>query len=121
MNKITPLPKLQKKAQDVFNAWIRNRDKNLGCISCGAEIYHAGHYFNAGHFSSLRFNEVNVNGQCLRCNNFLHGNLIRYRQGLISKYGESEVLLLESASRHSVKKWSRFELDFIIQNYKLKK
>jgi len=117
--KVTPLPKLIKKAQDIFNSWIRNRDKDFGCISCGSGIDHAGHYFSAGHYSSLRFNETNVNGQCLRCNNYLHGNLIRYRQGLISKYGEQEVLLLESASRNAVKKWSRLELDIIIKMYKL--
>lgn len=113
-----PLPKLLKKAQDKFNAWIRNRDKELGCISCGSGIDHAGHYFSAGHYSSLRFNEMNVNGQCLRCNNFLHGNLIRYRQGLIARYGEEKVELLESQSRNGVKKWSRFELELIIQQYK---
>jgi len=117
--KVTPLPKLIKKAQDIFNAWIRNRDKDFVCISCGSGIDHAGHYFSAGHYSSLRFNEINVNGQCLRCNNYLHGNLIRYRQGLISKYGEQEVLLLESASRNAVKKWSRLELEIIIKMYKL--
>jgi len=113
-----PLPKLLKKAQDKFNAWIRKRDKELGCISCGSGIDHAGHYFSAGHYSSLRFNERNVNGQCLRCNNFLHGNLIRYRQGLIVRYGEPEVHLLESQSRNGVKKWSRFELEYIIEKYK---
>ncbi len=33
MAKLTPLPKLLKKAQDKFNAHIRERDKDLGCIS----------------------------------------------------------------------------------------
>ena len=42
----TTLPKLKKKAQDTFNKWIRNRDAGLGCISCGADIDHAGHYFS---------------------------------------------------------------------------
>ena len=74
-SKIT-LPKLHAKAQAVFNKWVRNRDKHFGCISCGAEVQHAGHYFSQGHYSALRYDESNVNGQCLRCNNFLHGNLI---------------------------------------------
>jgi hypothetical protein len=65
----------------------------------------------------LRFDEYNVNGQCLRCNNFLHGNLIRYRQGLIAKYGENKVNLLENYGSR-VKKWSRLELEWICQNYK---
>ena len=121
MRKEIVLPKLKKKAQDTFNAWIRDRDKDLGCISCGKEINHAGHYFNAGHYSALTFDEINVNGQCLRCNNFLHGNLIMYRIGLVDKYGDKTVMNLEKKSRNKIKKYDRVELDDIIQKYKLKK
>jgi len=118
--KSVSIPKLTKKAQTVFNKWIRNRDQNNGCISCGAQITEAGHYLSAGHYSALRFNEMNTNGQCVRCNRFLSGNLIRYRQGLVKKYGESNVLILErSVAVRSVKKWSRFELEFIITHYKV--
>jgi hypothetical protein len=111
------IPKLTEKAVKVFNAYIRNRDKDNGCISCPAPVDHAGHYLSAGHHGHLRFNEMNVNGQCLRCNNFLHGNLINYRQGLVKKYGEQKVLILESMA-HGVKKWSRVELIAIIEHYK---
>jgi hypothetical protein len=111
------IPKLTKKAQDVFNRWIRRRDADKGCISCGAEIDHAGHYLSAGHHGHLRFNEMNVNGQCLRCNNFLHGNLINYRIGLVKRYGEEKVQYLESCA-HGVKKWTRIELLSIIAYYK---
>ena len=112
------LPKLIAKAQKVFNEWIRERDKDKGCISCGASIDHAGHYFSAGHYSALRFNEMNVNGQCLRCNNFLHGNLINYRKGLVKKYGEERVLMLEnSAELRKANKWSRTILEVIIFTY----
>ena len=108
--------KLIKKAQFIFNKFIRERDKDKGCISCNSGVDHAGHYLSQGHHSALRFNEVNVNGQCLRCNNFLHGNLINYRQGLVKKYGEQKVLLLENNGRN-IKKWSRTELLAIIQLY----
>ena len=111
------LPKLLKKAQKVFNAWIRDRDKYSGCISCGREVEQAGHYRSQGQFSSLRFNEMNVNGQCVRCNHFLSGNLIEYRKGLVERYGEKKVLFLESVQ--GFKKWSRVELELIIKEYKL--
>ena len=114
------LPKLKKKAQEVFNKWIRERDKNLGCISCSGKIDHAGHYFSSGHYSLLTFDETNVNGQCLRCNNFLHGNLIHYRMGLVERYGDDKVYELEIKSRNNVKKWDRVELEDIILKYKLK-
>jgi hypothetical protein len=112
-----PLTKLLKKAQDTFNAYIRIRDNDKGCISCGAQVQEAGHYFSQGHYPALRFNEVNTNGQCTRCNCFLHGNLIHYRAGLVIRYGEPRVLHLESAARRSSKKWSRCELTALIEHY----
>lgn len=111
------LPRLLKKAQDTFNAFIRARDANKGCISCGKPVEHAGHFFSEGHFPALRFNEVNVNGQCCRCNRHLHGNLIFYRSGLVKRYGEQKVLMLEHAARRPGKKWKRMELIAIIQYY----
>lgn len=111
------LPRLLKKAQDTFNAYIRLRDNDKGCISCIGPVEQAGHYFSAGHHSLLRFNEVNTNGQCIRCNCYLHGNLIHYRAGLIKIYGEPRVLHLESVARRTAKKWSRAELEAIIQHY----
>lgn len=118
--KLTPLPKLLAKCQTVFNAYIRARDKDKGCISCGGQVQEAGHYFSQGHHSALRFNEMNTAGQCTRCNCFLHGNLIHYRAGLVKRYGESKVLMLESTARNNVKKWSRFELEALIKLYKEK-
>lgn len=118
--KLTPLPKLLARCQTVFNAYIRARDNDRGCISCGGPVQEAGHYFSQGHHSALRFNEMNTNGQCTRCNRWLSGNLIHYRQGLVHRYGEAKVLLLESAARVKVKKWERYELQALIKLYKEK-
>jgi len=118
----TPLtqPKLLAKAVTVFNAYIRNRDKALGCISCSGPVEQAGHYLNTK-YSAFRFNEMNVNGQCIRCNMYEHGNLIPYRKGLVKKYGEDRVALLEgSMERRAVHKWSSLELEAIIALYKPK-
>lgn len=117
--KLVPLPKLKKKAQDIFNKWIRNRDKYERCISCGGPVEQAGHYFSSGHFSSLTFDEMNVNGQDIRCNMFLNGNLIYYRMGLVKKYGEDAVRELEKKAEVRVYKWSRTELEEIINKYKI--
>ena len=109
---------LLKKAQIVFNKWIRQRDAGLPCICCGSyNTSEAGHYYSQGHNSSLRFNEINVNLCCTRCNCFLHGNLIAYRQGLLKRYGQQKLDLLDSAARNRVKKWSRTELEIIIKTY----
>jgi hypothetical protein len=118
-SKLIPLPKLKKKAQDVFNKWIRTRDAEERCISCGGPVEQAGHYFSSGHYSALTFNETNVNGQCIRCNCFIHGNLIHYRMGLVLKYGDKKVKQLEKEAEVRTYKWSRTELEEIINKYRI--
>src|SRR5437763_1216591 len=116
--KLIPLPKLKAKAVIVFNNYIRTRDRDLGCISCGGRVDHAGHYLSAGQHSALKFHEHNVNGQCVGCNNFRHGNSIYYRMGLVEKIGEVAVKELEQEARdNNIKKWSRTELEEIINRY----
>jgi hypothetical protein len=120
--KVKSIKSLLRGAQNAFNRWIRKRDRNRGCISCGAPVTLAGHYFSAGHYSALRFNEMNANGQCVRCNRFLSGNLINYRKGLVKRYGEGAVKKLElSADLRKSKNWSRFEMEAIIKIYGGKK
>lgn len=117
--KLVPLQKLLKKAQDVVNKYIRERDKDKGCISCGGSVDHAGHYFPQGSHSALRFNEANINGQCVRCNLYLSGNLPYYRIGLVERIGEEAVKELEDAAqRNKLKKYTREELEEIIAKYK---
>jgi len=109
---------LKKKCQVVFNSWIRFRDKDKGCISCPSmEVSHCSHYLSQGHHSLLRYDEFNSNGSCVRCNLFLHGNLIGYRKGLIKRYGEVKVLELEGMPK-SAYKWDRFTLIDKIEDYK---
>lgn len=106
-----------KKAQIIFNRWVRKRDEARGCISCGTgEVRNAGHYYHGHLYSALRFNEINVQGQCITCNYAKAGNPEGFRKGLIKRYGEEKVLLLDSAAR-AKKKWSKFELEAIIKIY----
>lgn len=87
------------KAQKACNEYIRLRDSNLACISCGRYHngqYHAGHYLTIGAHPELRFNELNIHAQCAPCNNELSGNLINYRINLIKKIGINQVEWLES-------------------------
>ena len=111
-----------KLLQTVFNAYIRKRDKDLPCISCGkndnSKQYHAGHYRSVGSCPELRFEELNVHKQCAKCNNYLHGNLIKYRIALIDKIGLKNVEWLES--NHKPKKLSIPEVKELIKEYKIK-
>ena len=119
MAKSVTLPKLLEKAQKAFNTFIRNRDKEHGCISCETgQVENAGHYLSQGNHSKVRFDENNVHGQCIRCNKYLHGNLINYRINLVKKIGASAVEYLENNGK-GVKKWTREELNDIIKKYTL--
>lgn len=110
-----------KEAQAVVNKWIRLRDTDQTCISCGRHHtgqYHAGHYMATSIRPSLRFDERNIYKQCQPCNMHLHGNLIEYRKRLIEKKGIELVEWLEG--RHEPKKYTIDELKQIIAEYKLK-
>jgi hypothetical protein len=80
---------------------------------------HASHYFSAGQFPAVRFDTRNVNASCVKCNTYLHGNLIMYRIGLCERIGEDKVQEMEhEATANRLKKWTREELETIIQTYK---
>jgi hypothetical protein len=111
-----------KIAQQVFNKYIRERDKYQPCISCGKEINgvkHASHYLSSGGHSNVRFHEDNVWVSCYKCNVMLSGNQIKYRIRLIDKIGVERVEWLESNSSIT-KKWTKEELKNIIEMYKNK-
>ena len=108
-----------KDLQTVFNTYIRMRDKDLPCVSCGvfvAEEFHAGHYLPTT-FQVLRFNEFNVWKQCSRCNTHLRGNITAYRIELINRIGLAEVEKLEN-KRHEISKLSIPDLKAKIVHYK---
>jgi hypothetical protein len=117
MSKLKSLSKLLKKAQIIFNAYIRKRDEGLPCISCGKiKELQAGHYVPQGKSSYLRFNEWNVNGECAGCNFFDSFHLVGYRKNLIHKIGIENVEWLEN-NRFILHSWSREQLNFIIEKY----
>ena len=87
-----------KEAQAAFNAWIRHRDREDPCISCGRYHqgqWHAGHYRSVGAAPELRFDVHNAHKQCQPCNTHKSGNVIEYRINLIKKIGIEEVERLE--------------------------
>lgn len=97
----------KKLTQEVFNTYIRLRDKELPCISCGkleVKQWHAGHFISVGSNSSIRFEENNVHKQCSRCNVFLSGNYKGYRENLLKKIGAEMVNWLEGY--HPVRKYT---------------
>jgi len=86
------------RAQAAVNAYVRARDADLPCISCGRHHegqWHAGHYRSRGAAKHLALDTRNIHKQCQPCNTHLHGNQINYRLGLIERYGLAYVEALE--------------------------
>ena len=110
---------LLKEAQREFNKFIRLRDKEKPCISCGrldVVKWDAGHYRSVGAASHLRFNEDNCHKQCARpCNSDLSGNILEYRKGLIERIGLEKVEKLEADN--GAKKFKRDEILQIKSTY----
>jgi len=121
--KLSPIRKLLKDAQTAFNRWIRSRDEKQPCISCGAPppppTYHggrdAGHFRSTGAASHLRFHEDNCHAQCVRCNQYLSGNVSAYRARLVERIGLDRVEALERMNDSH--KWQREEVIAIKEEY----
>ena len=120
------LTSVLESVKNACHKYIRLRDKNKPCISCNAP-YHtehqAGHFYKAELFSTIKFNELNINGQCVRCNIKRAGNESEYRIQLpkrIGLKGFEEVNRLAELDHRIKHKWDRQDL-IKIKNYYQKK
>ena len=110
-----------KDTQQAFNAWVRERDAELPCISCGRHHqgkYDAGHYRTVGSNPALRFEPLNCHRQCSPCNTQLSGNIVNYRISLVTRIGAEAVDWLEGP--HEAKKYTVEELKAMTADYRAK-
>lgn len=124
-----PIRDLVKAAQEVFNKWVRARDADLPCVSCGVENppmtsggqWDAGHFLNRGSHPALRFNEDNCHKQCKACNGgaqYPHMALSireRYQDELLNRIGPERLEAL--LGPHPEVKLNRDELIAIRATY----
>lgn len=93
----------------VFSKMIRERDAELGCITCGRTgQMDAGHFRPRG-LMSTRWNPMNVNGQCLKCNRF-DSKGYEYGVALDKKWVRGTARILYRVSKE-IKQWSITELE----------
>jgi hypothetical protein len=119
-NSLVTSSELKKKVQTVFNAYIRQRDKNRPCISCGRKLqskYDAGHFYSVGNYPALRYHEDNCHAQCVECNHHKGGNLHEYKIGLVQRIGEQKVNELAEI-RNTPRKYTMPELYTLLDFYK---
>lgn len=119
------IPQLIRETQTAFNAWIRARDSQQPCISCGAPPpdlsglhagRDAGHYRSTGSASHLRFHPDNCHAQCVKCNQWGAGMAVDYRIRLLVRIGPQRVDALESDNKPH--KWTHDELRGIRDHYR---
>ena len=73
---LKPDSHFKKQAQQAFNLFIRARDHDRPCISCGETnppdlhggVWDCGHFKTVGAHPELRFEELNAHRQCKSCN-----------------------------------------------------
>ncbi|HCO21192.1 MAG TPA: NinG protein [Flavobacteriaceae bacterium] len=116
---------LEDKAQDAVNKFVRKRDSINNffvCISCQElkpiNQMNAGHYYAKEFYKSVRYDLNNVNGQCVRCNKYLSGNLIEYRKNLLEKIGEENLKQLDKLAELKNFRFTREFLIELIEKYK---
>ena len=93
---------LIKVLDGLFSVYIRlkNADDSgyCTCVTCGKAYQykeiHCGHFIGRAN-KAVRFDELNVAPQCVRCNSFRSGEHHIYRIYLVNKYGKDAVEELE--------------------------
>lgn len=102
-----------KLTQSIVNRLCLLLDSGKPCISCGrpdqgGRLRNAGHFKSRGANSALRYDLLNLHGQCTYCNLYNSGAIEGYRQGLLERYGSAILDYLDTAPR--VRAWTAQEL-----------
>ena len=110
----------------ICHKYIRERDRGKPCVSCAQpwkSDFDAGHWKKAELFSTLKFNENNIFGQCIGCNRYKDGNVQEYDNRVhlrIGIEGKAEIERLAGIDKQLNHKWDRSELLKIRDYYKEK-
>ncbi|RON33703.1 recombination protein NinG [Pseudomonas brassicacearum] len=125
--RIKPKGQYMKEAQTAFNAWVRERDAALPCISCGRHHqgkYDAGHYRTVGSNPALRFEPLNCHRQCSPCNTHKSGDIVNYRIELVKRIGAEKVGWLEGPhepKRYTIEDLKTIKADYLAKTKELKR
>lgn len=93
---------LMHRADRVFSLYVRTKasdaDGYVQCFTCAAKLpigeIQLGHYLSRGRYDT-RFLEMNTAPQCGLCNTHHGGRPEVFRQRLVEKYGEDQILEME--------------------------
>jgi hypothetical protein len=122
----TTISKLKKKLDKLFSEYIRRRNADhLGrvkCFTCGVEKHwkeqQAGHFQSRSHYST-RWDEVNVQVQCVKCNMYRQGEQYKFGMYLDQRFGDGTAEELEYRAK-TIVKLNRVDYEEAIERYKQK-
>mgnify|MGYP003132751304 FL=1 len=122
----TTISKLKKKLDKLFSEYIRRRNADhLGrvkCFTCGVEKHwkeqQAGHFQSRSHHST-RWDEVNVQVQCVKCNMYRQGEQYKFGLYLDQRFGDGTAEELEYRAK-TIVKINRVDYEEAIDRYKQK-
>lgn len=112
---------LVTKLDKIFSEYIRRRyavNDIAECVTCGKKDHwknlQAGHFMSRKHYST-RWDEENVQVQCMACNVYRYGEQFKFSKFL----GTRKANKLLAKSREMVK-FANYELEDLIATYKQK-
>jgi len=112
-----------KKLDTIFSQYIRLRKAKNGiaeCYTCGVRDHwknlQCGHFMSRKHYST-RWDELNCQVQCYKCNIHGYGEQFRFGQRLNKEYGNQTADILESKCRN-IEKFSNGDLLEKVEYYK---
>ncbi|WP_241569178.1 recombination protein NinG [Rosenbergiella collisarenosi] len=130
---LKPDSHFKKQAQQAFNTFIRTRDHDQPCISCGETNppdlhggqWDCGHFKTVGGFPELRFVEKNAYRQCKSCNagSAKYGQKAatvsqQYEANLVRRFGQGLVDWLNGP--HDMTRYRRDDFIRIRDHYRQK-
>lgn len=115
---------LKKELTSVFNKYVRLTATGWNGISICYTCEQAVSYIEAGHFvgskaNSLTWDERNVKPQCRKCNSKENGMRKVFAKKIDEEYGVGTSDMLKRLG-NSTKKFTEFELEEMIEKYRLK-
>jgi len=122
----TTISKLKKKLDKVFSEFIRKRNADdlgfITCFTCGVKRHwkeqQAGHFQSRSHHST-RWDEVNVQVQCVKCNMYRQGEQYKFGLYLDERFGKGTAKDLENRAK-TIVKLNRVDYEEAIDRYKQK-
>lgn len=125
--KLKSIGSLIKQASTLAQLYARLKDSDsngmTACVTCGKIDHYkqmqGGHFIERGK-ASTRLDQINIHSQDAWCNQWGMKRVsvvLKYRNYLVSRYGEQAVIDLEERSKQ-VHKWNRVELEELIVKLK---